>query len=562
VACMSSFRQRASLCSWVVLVLASGCNLLFGVDEGSLPLQDEAGSSGAPAGFEGMAGEADSGQQGASSGTGGTGGTGNAGVGGMSTGGAGIGGMSMGGTGTGGISIDYPNRFVVVVDRSGSMALGEGVTRISVAVSAISDFVALLSNESQLGLASFASANGGIPLGVGATKDFPAILGLQMINTDAERTTAQAAAHNLLSRAGGGTHIGAGLRKARDMLLEAGGTISINSSVFFLTDGISNEPWPDPSGDLEAALSELSDLHVPVFLSCIGEARDSTQCPLIADRTAGQFVDSATTESVHDAFVEFAAQAERKGMAQAQLNVPITQGQISAPLSVVIEPGTQQARFVMSWKNPQSDLDLQLVRPNGTFVSMDERILGTQEEFYRIDVPTAGTWFMRVAGTTVPGADNFSAHTILEHKEIHVDASLERSTIVWPNPFVVNASPSMLGQSIKNCQIQATVQKPDATFEMIQLRDDGKAGDGSANDGFYSAPYQNFTAGDGIYTFLAQVHCEQSNASVVNHAAPGIGEQLPFHLEVPTFERVVRFSGFVTGVPSSPPTIGHFEQHR
>jgi VWA domain-containing protein len=560
---MNSFRQRASLCSWAVLLLASGCNLLFGVDAGSLPPQDVAGASGAAAGFGGMAGEADSERQGASGSAGG------AGMGGTGAGSAGIGGTGAGGAGMGGMNMGDPNRFVVVVDRSGSMGIVEdGTTHMQRAANATSDFVALLSNGSQLGLASFSSGDGGIPAGVDATKDFPSSPGLQTINTNAERTAAQAAASDLAYRAAGTTYIGAGLRKARDMLLEAGGTISINSSVFFLTDGLNNMPPDNPQGDLDAALGELSNMHLPVFISCFGEARDSTQCATIADRTAGRFVDSATAASSYDAFVEFAAQAERNEIAQTQLDVPITQGETSVPIPVVVEPGTQEARFVVSWKRPQSDLDLQLFRPNGTLMPMSERVLGTQGEFYQVDVPAAGTWIMRVSGTTVPAADSFSAHTILDHKEIRVDASLSKSAITWPSPFIVKTSPSLLGQSIKNCQVQATVQKPDGTSEVVQLRDDGESGDGNANDGFYSVLYQNFTAGDGIYTFLVRVHCEQSAASVVTYPIPGIRGQLPLTLEVPTFERMIRFSGLVLGVPSpSSPTANichdaQAERHR
>src|SRR5262249_29177726 len=147
--------------------------------------------------------------------------------------------------------------------------------RIQLAVNAAKDFVDLLSTGSQFGLASFASADGGNPDGVDSTKDFPSEAGLRTIGGAADRTAAKTAADGLVGRAAGFTRIGAGLRQARDMMLEAGGAITVNSSVLLLTDGINNRPTSDPQGDLDGALQELSDAGLPVFVSCIGEARDS-----------------------------------------------------------------------------------------------------------------------------------------------------------------------------------------------------------------------------------------------------------------------------------------------
>src|SRR5262249_9573789 len=163
---------------------------------------------------------------------------------------------------------------------------------------------------------SFASADGGDPSGVDATKDFPATPGLQVM--DADRTSAETATDSILGRTGGFTNIGAGLRKAHDVLLEAGRTITINSSIFLVTDGINNRPLLDPQGNLDHALQTLVDDGVHVLISCVGEARINPLCSRIADRVAGHFVDSATTANLYDAFVEFVAKAERNGIARTQ----------------------------------------------------------------------------------------------------------------------------------------------------------------------------------------------------------------------------------------------------
>lgn len=453
------------------------------------------------------------------------------------------------------------DRFVAVVDRSGSMDIVEnGQSRLHRAVEAVQDFIAMLSDRSQFGLVSFANVYGN-PIGMDATKDFPkGIPGLKTMSTDDDRALAMVAADELKIRGGGLTRIGAGLRLARDILLENNGNLSINSAVLLLTDGLNNQPEDDPQADLDDALDKLSNDHQKVFVSCIGEARDSAQCSKISDRTAGRFVDSPTSEGLYDAFVEFVALAENNGIAQTQMGVPISQNELSAPIPVVIEEGGKEARFIVSWTRLKSDLDLKLFRPDGTLVPASERVFGTQGEFYRIDNPTPGTWTMQVYGAFVPEPDgsssavstpdNFSARALIDHQEINVEAGLALSTITWPTPFLVNAAPSF-GLSIANCQAAATIQKPDGSSETIPLLDEGENGDSKAHDGFYNALYRNFTAGDGIYTFLVRVRCERGLAHVANDEEANPGEEV-FDPEIPTFERTIRFSGIMTGFPSNP----------
>lgn len=420
-------------------------------------------------------------------------------------------------------------RVVAIIQRSANME-SENPSRINVAVNAVKDCVNLLNVGAEFGLVSFANADDGIPLGVDATKDFPTGAGLRTIHDAADRTDAQTATDGLLNRTAGLTNIGAGLREARRVFGETEDDAPPNSSVFLLASGINNSPAPDPQGDLDTAVRELSDAGLPVFITCIGSARDSLQCPNIADHTAGRFVNSATTASIHTAFVEFVARAEHNGIAQTQLDISIAQGELSTPIPVVVEPGVQQVRFVVSWTIPTSDLDLQIFRPDGTQMPMNLRVFGAQGEFYRIDMPEAGTWTLLVQGTTVPGPERFSVHAIVEHDELNFDAGIARSAIAWPDGFLISAHAS-LGFGIEGCDVQARVQKPDGTSEVVELQDEGASSD--ANDGRYGALYSNFTAGDGIYTFLVRARCEQAMLTP----------------EVPTFERTLRFSGLVTGVP-------------
>ena len=383
------------------------------------------------------------------------------------------------------------DRFVAVIDRSGSMST-ETPARIDVAVSATRDFVDFLNDGTDFGLASFASADGSPdPPGEDSTKDFPAVAGLRALNTAADRDDARTAISGLSTRTGGWTRIGAGLREARDMLLEAGGTITLNTTVLLLTDGLNNRPEDDPQADLDAALTEMADAGIPVFITCIGEARDSEQCSYIADRTSGRFVDSAETESLYDAFVEFAAMAQGQEITMADTGVPIGQGAESAPIPALIEPGAGLARFVVTWTKPSTDLDLNLYHPNGVQEPVGNKIQGSQGEFYFITNPESGTWTMRVFGASVNESEKFSARAIVENKELNVAAGLAKAAIRWPETFHISARPSM-GLTIKGCQVTATANQPGGGSDTFELKDDGTGADTLPGDGLYQARYGDF----------------------------------------------------------------------
>ena len=433
------------------------------------------------------------------------------------------------------------DRFVAVIDRSGSMD-SETPKRIDVSKTTVKDFIDLLGNGTAFGLASFSTAS---------SKDFPPEAGLRALNAAADRTAAKTAVDGL--SAGGTTRIGAGLMQGRSMLLEAGGAITLNTVVLLLTDGLNNEPPADPQADLDAALAALAADSIPVFVTCIGEGRDSVQCSYIADRTAGRFVDSAETENLYDAFVEFAALAQGNEFARSQLGTPISDGGTATPISAWVEEGVSEARFLVSWTKPTTNLDLKLYRPDGTEVPAATKILASQGESYVIPNPPQGNWTLQVVGTSVPGGDAFSARTIVDHQMLNVGAGLARSTVAWPDGFLITANPSM-GATITGCDVIAVVQRPDGTTASVALDDDGTGADSEEHDGLYEAEFRDFTAGDGIHTFTVNIHCEKGATDFHVHDDPGVG-LFPASPDLFTFDRVVRFSGSITGVPENLPPI-------
>jgi hypothetical protein len=448
------------------------------------------------------------------------------------------------------------DRFVGVIDRSGSMGT-EIPRRIDVAITATRDFIDLLSNGTDFGLASFASSDPSAegppnPPGVDSSKDFPPEAGLRALSSVADRNAAKTAVDGLSTRTGAFTRIGAGLRQARTILLEAGGTITLNTTVLLLTDGLNNRPSDNPQADLDSALQELANDSIRVFVTCIGAARDSVQCSYIADQTAGRFVDSVETESLYDAFVEFAAEAQGHEISSSTIGTPISDGATSGDIPAVIEEGVEAVRFVVTWTKASSDLDLLLFGPDGSQVPVAEKVQASQGEFYLINNPDPGAWTMKVIGANVTDPpERFSARAIVDNKELSVKAGLAKSTILYPEAFLLSASPSM-GLPIAGCLVSALVQKPDGSTEVFALKDDGIPPDSNSGDGLYQAEFRNFTAGDGIYTFIVTAKCH--SPYFYQDSEPGVG---PFPV-VPTiggFERTIRFSGTASNVPDNLPPV-------
>lgn len=446
------------------------------------------------------------------------------------------------------------DRFVAVVDRSGTMG-DESPRRIDVAITAVKDFIDLLSDGTDFGLASFSyQGSESDPPDVDSTKDFPSVPGLRSLAGSTDRDDAKDAVDDLSGRVGGRTRIGAGLLKARDMLLEAGGTVTLNTTVLLLTDGLNNEPAnPGPTTDLNNALNQLAADSIPVFVSCIGEARDSTQCSYIADRTAGRFVDSVETDSLYDAFVEFAAEAQGLGISRSEIGRPISEGETSAPIYAKVEAGAATVRFVVTWTKAGTDLDLDIYPPGSTTpIDPSQKTQASQGEFYLLENPAAGTWTMRVIGTSVPDSgDKFSARALIDHTALSVEASLAKSTVEYPEGFLISVHPSR-GLSITGCQVSGLVEKPDGSTETIHLYDNGRYGDSEAGNGLYQVDYRNFTGGEGIYTFILDVLCDDPQFFIDEE--PGF-KMRPYSAGIGAFERTIRLSGIVTGVPDNLPPV-------
>ena len=160
------------------------------------------------------------------------------------------------------IMLAAEQRFVLVIDRSGSMA-GNKLTEAQFGADWWADNARI---DDRLGVVSFADV---------ASTDF----GLTPITSDADRTAAQGAIAGLA--AGGNTSIGGGLREALNNILAAGARAATQVMVL-LTDGEHNS-GEDPS----TVLPDLVDNGVRVYTVGIGPSVNTTLLQSIATDDRG-----------------------------------------------------------------------------------------------------------------------------------------------------------------------------------------------------------------------------------------------------------------------------------
>lgn len=99
----------------------------------------------------------------------------------------------------------------------------------------------------------------------------------------------------------------------------------------------------------------------------------------------------------------------------------ITDGQLVV-IPLAIPAGTTTADFRLSWREdwgqyPTSDIDLILVRPNGTLV-FDGATLNSPEHV-ALNNPQAGNWLVIIDGFSVPADDKYDLRIALNGKVVH-----------------------------------------------------------------------------------------------------------------------------------------------
>jgi len=425
-------------------------------------------------------------------------------------------------------------RVVLVLDESGSMSL-ESPSRMARLKVAASDFVATAQNGVELGLRSFASdaepasgrANVAVaPLGNNRAAWNNAVTGL---------TPSTA------------TNIGAGLQKAKDMIIAAGG-VTANTYVVLMTDGLNNQPPPfaTAAADLQTKIDDLLAAGIPVLVTCTGgDLGLQSQCAEIGTGTGGFSSDSADAARLPQNFVDF---QERITGHQGVLSVDNSFSKVrsSPPITFFVDEGSESASFSLLWENAAASARVILVDPGG---NNHQTQLIPQGAYARINQPLPGDWKMIIDSG---GADSrFTAKAYVLNRINYLTVSTRWPTRKPGEEMYVFAFPRSRGGAISEpgTKLTARVTRPDGSTETLDLFDNGRDapehGDDLAGDGIYTGVYKN-TGLKGAYGF-------QVNGSFEKWHLGSDAHQRDAKIQSPKFLREVRVSAGI-GLPGDQPT--------
>ena len=184
---------------------------------------------------------------------------------------------------------------------------------------------------------------------------------------------------------------------------------------------------------------------------------------------------------------------------------------------VILDYGLPIAEIGVGY--PGSELDLTLRTPSGividpSYASSDPNIDFTyninstdnwgnnyDEKYYTISNPETGIWTIEVTDVNVPPeGEEFSVGAMLKsdvtllartRDNIYSFASGEHvilEAFLWDGDFL----------NYPSTEVEAAIEKPDGTKEIIAFRDDGTNGDNIAGDGIFTHNYTD-TMANGVY---------------------------------------------------------------
>ncbi|GAA0966698.1 VWA domain-containing protein [Actinocorallia libanotica] len=397
-------------------------------------------------------------------------------------------------------------RFVLVIDRSGSMA-GNKLAEAKFGADWWADNAV---RGDRLGVVSFAGA---------ASRN----LGVTTINGDADRTSAQTAIAGLV--AGGTTSIGGGLREGLNSILNAGPRAA-TQVMALLTDGLHNS-GEHPS----AVLPDLISNGVRVYTVGIGSSVDTALLQSIATATGGTFhrIDPNLSTSDQEFRIRTVLQ-EISGVARNNGGLVTTQpealGEVPVERSVLIEPGSELATFGITWQGEENLLLLELVSPDGETITANSvpdgtrKIMGTRPyRAFQVDQPVAGNWKVSIRPEHGQGA--VQTRLFVFSQNPHIDGALFSPRQAYePGQTVPLFLQVYFNQPVTGLQVSGVARLPDGSAAPLRFDDTGDTicGDELARDGLYSALFDETHDQQGTYTFEVEV---ESDGKTVAYADSG-----------------------------------------
>lgn len=375
---------------------------------------------------------------------------------------------------------------------------------------------------------------------------------LVALATDTDRTPFHTSIDSWIAQ--GQTAIGDGLRGALDEII-AFGPRAAAQVIVLLTDGIQNR-----GEAIESVLPDIINAGVRVYAIAVGPIIDEIRLTNLAVSTGGRFIridpslsDSDQSSAVRVALEELSIEVRDNGGIITSNEYSAEKG-TTINKTIEIEPHSQQATFLLSYRNPKDQLKFRLKDPAGVIYDMDTvrpgvRVINGSYPYnaFKILKPKAGKWKIEIRAsaknskkskcnlivgsenTQLSVACNASKSSFEHHEEVHV--------------YVRAFAPI----PITGLKVDGLLSGPRKKSWKLSFKDDGKKGDEVASDGVYTA---SFIAPDKPGTYHVRVSIRTTNTSPIlaDHDDPGTKAHSKRLLKVPTFNRLVETS-FVVGKP-------------
>jgi hypothetical protein len=342
----------------------------------------------------------------------------------------------------------------------------------------------------------------------------------------------------------GMTTIGGGLQRGQFELTDRG-DFNHPWAIILLTDGHENT-----SPYVADVLSDIVSSKTEVHTIGLGSANQA-QLLDIATQTGGTFNYAPTPEELAGIYNTIS------GVVSNQQTLHSSTGTVASGATgikqVVVDPSVSDATFSIIWSDSDSNINLTLKKPDGTFITpfftfgddYSEFVSGPNYQYYRIKQPTltSGIWEIHVTDSTqatsieknianrgdraenyiarVTGNASLTAQFYLDKDSYFTDQPIKLIAMLSDTQPITNASviatitpPSGFTQTLNEStwiEINGdTMPDPAYLSELkervveeratLQLFDDGQHGDGAANDGVY-ANYYDYANYPGTYIF-------------------------------------------------------------
>jgi len=307
--------------------------------------------------------------------------------------------------------------------------------------------------------------------------------------------------------AGGSTSIGAGVQAADGELDRFPDDPA--RAMIVMTDGQHNTS-PDPID----VINDQVDNDIRIYTIGFGANADTNRLTEMANLRNGMYYFAAGEGELQQIYAQLMGTAG--GMQQVLNEFSVIYPNDEHGYSIYIDPSISRTTVGVNW--PGSNLDLELVAPDGTVVTHAtaasnpnvELVESGTYEFFKLTTPMPGNWQFKVLGIDVDAGGE--AYNIYAMVSSAVTANLQTDGANYTTGDGVEIQLELGdGAPILGASAEVDVALPPGApyqHEQLSLYDDGLHNDGGANDGVYGNTFFS-TWWPGTYTL--QVEAEGTN---------------------------------------------------